>query len=321
MKRLGQSIAAAILAFLLFPTTANAATLIPVGRIVGLQLRDNCISVAAFDEAFGEQVKESGLKIGDIIVKINGIPVSSTEDVRALLDGSDTPIRLTLRRSNRELTLSVTPQSTPEGKRLGVYLRQGIAGVGTVTWFDPATQTFGALGHGVNDSNGCLLQMQEGSVFPAEILSVNKGKAGHPGQLKGSASNDASFGILTKNTPQGVFGRLNQSWQGVPVETASADQLHTGRATILSTVCGDTPKEYHVEIVKLYAPDKKDGRNMLLRITDPSLLEITGGIVQGMSGSPILQDGRLVGAVTHVLVNNPEMGYGIFIGNMLDAAA
>lgn len=320
MKRLGRSIAAAILVFFLFPATAEAATLIPVGRIVGLQLRDNCVSVAAFDEAFGEQAKESGLKIGDIIVKINNIPVSSTEDVRALLDGSDTPIRLTLRRSNRELTVSVTPQITTEGKRLGVYLRQGIAGVGTVTWFDPATQTFGALGHGVNDSNGVLLQMQEGSVFPAEILSVNKGKAGHPGQLKGSASNDASFGILTKNTPQGVFGRLNQSWQGVPVETASADQLHTGKATILSTVCGDTPKEYNVEIVKLYAPDKKDGRNMLLRITDPSLLEITGGIVQGMSGSPILQDGRLVGAVTHVLVNNPEMGYGIFIGNMLDAA-
>lgn len=321
MKRMGRVLAAAVLMIFLFPLRTEAASLIPVGRIVGLQLKDNCISIAAFDEALGEHAKQCGLKVGDTIIKINDIPVSSTEEIRSLLDETDGVLRLTLRRGSRELNVSIEPQETPEGKRLGVFLRQGIAGVGTVTWYDPTTQTFGALGHGVNDSSGTLLQMKEGAVFPAEILSVTKGKAGHPGALKGSASNDASFGTLTKNTPQGVFGRLHSGWQGRLIETASAEQLHTGKASILSTVCGDTPREYSVEIVKLYAPDKRDGRNMLLRITDPALLEITGGIVQGMSGSPILQDGRLVGAVTHVLVNNAEMGYGIFIGNMLDAAA
>jgi stage IV sporulation protein B len=152
-------------------------------------------------------------------------------------------------------------------------------------------------------------------------LSVKRGKCGDPGQLRGTVNAGKALGTVEKNAPQGVFGTLNTGWNGDALETAQRTQVHTGAATIRSTVTGDTPQEYSVEILKIYPGNRPEGRNMLLKITDPTLLNTTGGIVQGMSGSPIIQDGKLIGAVTHVLVNDPTTGYGIFIENMLDAAA
>lgn len=322
MKRLIPSIIHGLLITILLSAAVHADPLyIPVGRIVGLQLQDNTVSIAAFDEELGDQAKESGLKVGDSILMVNEMQIDSTDDVRQALEESEERVRLTIRRGSRQMEMTLSPEHTESGPRLGVYLRQGIAGVGTVTWYDPESGQFGALGHGVNNPGGCLMHMTRGDVFPAQIDSVTKGRAGSPGQLKGSTGSTAPCGELLRNTPQGVFGTVHEGWPGKPVAAAAADQLHIGSASILSTVRGQEPEEFTVEIVKLYPADRKDGRNLLLRVTDPALLETTGGIVQGMSGSPILQDGRLVGAVTHVLVNDPTMGYGIFIGNMLDAAA
>ena len=165
-----------------------------------------------------------------------------------------------------------------------------------------------------------VLRMKSGDAYDAAVLTVKKGKCGEPGQLKGTANTDTVIGELLRNTPQGVFGVTKRGWKGEPLPTASEEDIHTGEAAILSTVSGDTPREYSVEILKIYPKDRTDGRNLLLKVTDETLLEATGGIVQGMSGSPILQDGKLVGAVTHVLVNDPTTGYGIFIENMPDAA-
>ena len=162
--------------------------------------------------------------------------------------------------------------------------------------------------------------MTRGSVYQATVLSLRKGLAGTPGQLFGSALSPVSCGALLENTAYGVFGKLDALPGGSAVETAPAEAVHTGPAVIRSTVSGETVREYSVEILKIYPDPKQPGRNLLIRITDPGLLEITGGIVQGMSGSPILQDGKLIGAVTHVLVNQPDTGYGIFIENMLEAA-
>ena len=162
--------------------------------------------------------------------------------------------------------------------------------------------------------------MKSGDAYDAAVLTVKKGKCGEPGQLKGTANTDTVIGELLRNTPQGVFGVTKRGWKGEPLPTASEEDIHTGKAAILSTVSGDTPREYSVEILKIYPKDRTDGRNLLLKVTDETLLEATGGIVQGMSGSPIIQDGKLIGAVTHVLVNDPTTGYGIFIENMLDAA-
>jgi stage IV sporulation protein B len=163
--------------------------------------------------------------------------------------------------------------------------------------------------------------MDAGSVYAAKVASVRKGKAGKPGQLVGAVTAADPTGTLAKNTSQGVFGSVGAAFTGKAMPVASQNQIKAGSATILSTVNGQQPQAYSVEILKIYASCGNSERNMLLRVTDPALLETTGGIVQGMSGSPIIQDGKLVGAVTHVLVNDPTTGYGIFIENMLDAAA
>lgn len=320
MKRTAASVAFAMVLFLLLPVKAQAATLlIPVGKLIGLQLISDTVTVAAYDETFGGGAREAGLKIGDELLQINGNPITAPDDVAQHLTGG--PVTLTIRRGQKEATLSLTPVQTESGPRLGVYLRQGIGGIGTVTFFDPQTHLFGTLGHGVSDQRGNLLKMTQGSIFQAQIFAVKKGCAGVPGQLKGTAGDDQPYGTLLRNTPQGVFGTSPQGWKGEPLPTAEYEEIRQGPAVIRSTVGGEDVQEYSVEILKIYPETRPDSRNFLLKVTDPVLLETTGGIVQGMSGSPIVQNGRLVGAVTHVLVNDPTTGYGIYIGNMLDAAA
>ena len=303
------------------PLQARAARLlVPVGSVIGLQLQNEVLTVAAYDDVFGETARSAGLKIGDEIVDVNGCAVSCAEDVRALLREEESPVKLTVRRGNRMTSLSLTPKQTESGPRMGVYLRQGISGIGTVTFYDPESGLFGTLGHGVSDAAGALLHMTRGSVYEASVVSVKKGKTGDPGQLKGSAENGVPFGELLRNTPQGVFGTTRYGWPGEAVPTAEYGAIQPGPVRIRCQINTEKPREYSAEILKIYPETRTDGRNFLLKITDPDLLQCTGGIVQGMSGSPIIQDGKLVGAVTHVLVNDPTRGYGIFIENMLDAA-
>ena len=317
MKRIANW-TAAILILIVLPVSCRAAEmLVPVGRIIGLQLKSEAVTVAAFDDVLGREAKDAGLRIGDQILSVNGFPIREAEDVAEALEGR-TSVAVTVRRGSKETTLEIPLQTTADGKRLGVYLRQGIGGIGTITWYDPETGKFGALGHGVSDSSGALLRMTGGSAYDAFVESVKKGKAGAPGQLRGCA--DSACGELLRNTPQGVFGKTSQSWEGAPIPVAAYEEITPGQATIRATVQAGEPQDYSVEILKIYPRDRGDGRNLLLKVTDPRLLEATGGIVQGMSGSPILQDGKLIGAVTHVLVNDPTAGYGIFIENMLDAA-
>ena len=302
--------------------TANAAQmLIPVGQVVGLELADNTVTVASFDEELGENAQKAGLKVGDRILSVNGKTVQNADDVRYALDRADGAVKLTVQRNKKSDTLSIEPTVTSDGPKLGVYLKQGVTGVGTVTWYDPETKKFGTLGHGVNNARGELLQLVSGSVYKAAVASVRKGVCGTPGQLMGALKEATPMGSLYRNTNRGVFGTTETGWTGEAVPVGTASDVKAGPAAILSTVSGDTTREYSVEILKVYPNAGASGRNMLLRITDPELLAITGGIVQGMSGSPIIQDGKLVGAVTHVLVNDPTTGYGIFIENMLDAAA
>ncbi len=322
MKRLWNSIAFTMIFFFLLPLEAVAAEfLIPVGKVVGLQLSDDTVTVAAFDDSLGEQVKKTGLRIGDQIVNIDGQTVTCPEDVRSALSKCGDTVSLTVRRDGKTHSLQITPLAEEGSTRLGVYLRQGIAGVGTVTWYDPESGKFGTLGHGVSDPKGNVLHMTKGEAYDAEVVSVKKGKAGEPGQLKGRADPSKACGTLLRNTPQGVFGITKEGWAGEALPVASWQEVHTGSAVIRSNVQGNQVQEYSVEILKIYPEDRNDNRNLLLKVTDPALLSTTGGIVQGMSGSPIIQGGKIVGAVTHVLVNDPTMGYGIFIKNMLEAAA
>ena len=321
MKRITRFVTIFVLIFASLPLKAWAAEfLIPVGKVIGLQLQDERLTIAAYDDVLGACAREAGLKIGDEIMKIDSTSVESIADVKNALKQCGSQVSVTVRRGDRINTLRFSPRQTEDGPRLGIYLRQGIAGIGTVTFYDPDTGRFGTLGHGVSNARGQLLTMKEGCAYPARVQSVRKGKCGEPGQLKGDADVDCILGPLLKNTPQGVFGMTNTPFSGEALPTAAYSEICSGPAQIRSTVQEDQVQEYSVEILKIYPEDRSDGRNFLLKVTDPALLAATGGIVQGMSGSPIIQDGKLVGAVTHVLVNDPTKGYGIFIENMLDAA-
>ena len=296
-----------------------ADCLIPVGRVIGLELHNDIVTVAAYDDTL-TAAREAGIQIGDEILEIDDVVIDSAEDVRQALNHSDGAVDLLISRDGKECQLSLEPAVTSSGPKLGVYLRQGITGIGTVTYYDPDTETFGTLGHAVSDGKGAPLEMTRGSAYPAAVVSVQKGKAGQPGQLKGALRSEQLLGTLSGNTDRGVFGTAASAWEGEAIPVASYSEIQTGPAAIRSTVDESGPRDYSVEILKIYPQSRSDGRNLLIKVTDPDLLQTTGGIVQGMSGSPIIQDGKLVGAVTHVLVNQPDTGYGIFIENMLDAA-
>ena len=320
MKKITKYILCLLLCACCLPVNAQAKELIPGGQVIGLELRDNTVTVAAIDETLGSACRTAGISPGDRIVSIDGSPVRCAEDIRQILTRSHGSVTIVFKRGEKEQTVSVDPQITSSGPKLGLYLRQGVTGVGTVTWYDSDSGKFGTLGHGVGN-NGQLLKLASGHAYRARVTTVRKGRSGAPGQLMGSIESRTPIGELTANTAQGVFGIANSGWQGSAIPVADKNEIRTGSATIRSTVEGTSLQEYSVEILKIYPQDRAGGRNLLLRITDPELLALTGGIVQGMSGSPIIQDGKLVGAVTHVLVNDPTTGYGIFIENMLDAAA
>lgn len=321
MKIAFRRIATAVLCVYLLTTTAWAKELVPVGKVIGLELQDKQVVVAGFDEQQGAAAKAAGMLSGDVIQKIDNIQITCTEDVRKALQKSDGAVAVEICREGKTVLLQMKPVITKDGPKLGVYLRQGITGIGTVTWYDPESKQFGTLGHGVNDGSGNLLPMTEGRAYHAKVTTVKKGKCGEPGQLYGTIASPEPVGTLKANTQQGVFGSCEEGWEGQTIPVATMAEVKTGEAVIRANISGDAVREYSVKILKIYPKARANGRNLLLKVTDPALLETTGGIVQGMSGSPIIQDGKLIGAVTHVLVNDPTTGYGIFIENMLDAAA
>jgi len=322
MKKMMNRIAVVLLAFWLLPQSVDAARLLmPVGQVIGLVLEDNSVSVAAFDEELGDAAQAAGLRVGDQIIRIDDTDIRSADDIHTALAQSDGTVDVRVLREGKDKSLRLTPEISQDGPKLGIYLKQGVTGIGTVTWYDPESGAFGALGHGVNNPSGELLEMEQGTAYQAAVVSVKKGMVGTPGQLMGTLKSEMPIGALKKNTEQGVFGQTETGWQGICLPTAEIGQIRTGQAHIRANIQGNAVQEYSVEILKIYPHNRTNGRNMLLKVTDPALLEATGGIVQGMSGSPIIQDGKLIGAITHVLVNDPTMGYGIFIENMLEAAS
>jgi len=314
MKHFYRLAAAGLLALLLCGTAA-AQRLIPGGNTIGLSLHTDGVTVV---ELSGTLPKRAGLQQGDVIREINGKRVYDTAQVGAAVAASHgAPLTLGVLRDGEERSVTLSPLQTADGWRLGVYVRDSVSGVGTVTYYDPNDGSFGALGHGVNDGGSALLPLRCGSVLPSEVAAVSKGAAGTPGALQGAVCGRRQCGRILKNTPQGIFGTI-EPMDGAAVETAKNDEIHPGAATIRANVRGRQVEEFTVQIAAVYPNDSAD-RNLLLKVTDPTLLSLTGGIVQGMSGSPILQDGKLIGAVTHVLIDDPTEGYGIFIDNMLAA--
>ena len=303
----------------------TVSELIPVGQTVGVKLFSDGVLVVGFSD--GESpAKDCGLKEGDVITAICGQSLDTIEEFRQLLaENGEDAAALTVKRGSRTIELSAEPEKDEDGEyRLGAWVRDSMAGIGTMTFFDPQSGTFGALGHGVTDvDTGQLLPLDHGSIMNASVKAVKKGEHGAPGELKGDFDFARDSGTLYANTESGIFGKLSAqdaaALGGKAYSIAARDEVKTGSATILATVNGNETKEYAIEIEKVY-PASGASRNLLLRVTDEALLEKTGGVVQGMSGSAILQNGKLIGAVTHVLLDDSSRGYGIFIENMLDAA-
>lgn len=307
-------------------------TVIPLGRAVGIKMFSDGVLVVGLSEiatADGAQApaRACGLREGDIITHINSEEVDTIEEIQEILQSSgDEKLSIQAMRGDKKVQMTArAAQCTADGSyKLGAWIRDSMAGIGTMTFYDPNTGLFGALGHGISDvDTAMLMPLQSGSIMYAEVTDVEKGAAGAPGELHGAFKADSDLGELYSNTKSGVFGELaDTSLAGdiKPVEIASRSEVQVGKATILSNIAGNKVAEYEVEITRLYPENPNDTRNLMLKVTDQRLLIATGGIVQGMSGSPILQNGKLVGAVTHVLVNDPTQGYGILAENMLAQA-
>ena len=308
--------------------SAEGIRLIPSGETIGIHVDANGLLVVGIAEVETEKglcspAWDAGIRIGDFIVAIGAQKVSTIQELHASLASVAGDVAVRFLRDGREMQLTVHPVYVQDGEReLGLWLRTGISGLGTLTFVDPETQNFGALGHGVSDGDtGMLIPLKEGSIGEANVDSIHRGEKGRPGELKGSLGLDTPIGDITSNTSYGIYGTLSGDMRigNDAVCICSLQTLHCGPAVILSDISGAIAA-YDVEISRIY-PDGNGGKDLLITVTDDTLIALTGGIVQGMSGSPILQDGYLAGAVTHVLVNDPTRGYGIGIERMLTAAA
>ncbi len=299
---------------------------IPCGIPFGIKMYTDgvlVVSMSDVDTSTGpfNPARSAGIKTGDVIVSIDGKTVTTTEQVADIVEESGgKTMTFHIRRDNIAFDIRFTPALSVNENRwkAGLWVRDSSAGIGTLTFFDPESEIFGGLGHAVCDvDTGEILPIASGEIVPAKIYSVVKGAAGTPGELRGGFE-AGSLGNLQINGETGIYGNLSTmpvDGQAVPV--AMKQQVHTGQAQVLTTINGTTPKLYDIQIDQVRYNDSSPTRNMVVVITDPELLEETGGIVQGMSGSPILQDGMLVGAVTHVFVNDPTKGFAIFAENML----
>lgn len=314
-------------------------TLLACGMPVGIYLHTDGVLVlgcGSFALSGGGTAcpAENILRTGDYITRVNGQEVYEKEDIiAAVQEAGEAPVTLTIRRKTATTVVSVTPRRSADGSfLLGVWIRDDTAGIGTMTYVNPATLEYGALGHGITDGDtGKLFSISDGTVYPAEILSVIKGEAGDPGELVGmlQRSEEQVLGSIRKNTGFGIFGSLGSASESrflnelldsgeylYPI--GLRQEIELGPATILCGFDG-TVKEYDIEIEKVTL-GADDNKGISIRVTDPELIAKTGGIVQGMSGSPIIQNGKLVGAVTHVLIRDPLRGYGTFIEEMLAAS-
>lgn len=331
-KKRAALICAAMLAALMtlnsFPAYGAGAEmeLIPGGMTFGVQLSTKGVLIVGLSEfrASGKTVSpaaQAGVEVKDILYEIDGTGVNSADEVTSIIEGSSgETLVFSVMRNGRRMKFSVTPVLCDDGKcKAGIAVRDSSAGIGTVTFIDPSSGLFAGLGHGICDvDTGALMPMRSGNVSGVTVSGVKKGRAGVPGELKGYF-NAEKKGTLIGNTEAGVYGIFSDVPSGMtgPIPIAGKNETERGEAYIYCTVEGNKTEKYKIQIVKI-TDRKSNSKNFVIELVDERLIAKTGGIVQGMSGSPIIQNGKLVGAVTHVMINDPRQGYGIFIENMLE---
>lgn len=295
------------------------------GTPFGIKMFSDGVMVVGFTEiptqkGYVSPAKIAGLELGDVIVKINGQTVKTNDDVEDMILSAQSGMEIVFRRNNQEKTVNITPvlDKNTGTLRTGMWVRDSCAGVGTMTFYDVNSGMFAGLGHGIKDSDTQKnIPLLTGEIVPVDIVGITKSHNGQAGELKGAFTTDFAMGRVYANLENGVYGSVFNPSNENMMPIASPSEVVVGQAQILTTVNSSQPQYYDIVIEKITLTTSDQNKNMVIRITDEALLEQTGGIVQGMSGSPIIQNGKLIGAVTHVFVNQVERGYAVFASNMV----
>lgn len=305
----------------------------PGGISIGVKINNKGALVVGYsDISTHEGLSESpgkvaGIELGDIIEEVNGENIETCSDlISKVKTCRNDEMTVKILRGNSELTKKISLIKEDNEYKIGLWVRDSTAGIGTLTFYDKDSKTFGALGHPITDGDtNVSFNIKSGTLLRSSVLSIKKGERGNPGEIKGLFINEnESIGNIEKNTNSGIYGDasvelINPNFNKA-MTVAYRDEIKEGHAQIITTVEDGGAKAYDIEILKLLPQDEPGSKSMIIKIVDPVLLEKTGGIVQGMSGSPIIQNGKIIGAVTHVLINKPDVGYGIYIEWMLQDA-
>lgn len=321
MKKFKKSLTFLLLVFTMFPNIAFAYSdyLIPGGENVGIEVRSKGVLVVGLYEVNNTSpASKAGIKIGDTIIKVNKDTVSNIEELTEKIKNK-TNVQLTYLRDQKQYETKLELITVEGVSKTGLYVKDTITGVGTLSFIDPNTKLYGALGHEITESNtGMMLEVKSGNIYKSSVLNIERSENGNPGSKIADLKLENEQGNIKENTIKGIFGEYTSELPNKKqYKVAEKENVKIGKATILTVLDGSEVKEYNINILKINYSDTK---NILFEITDDNLLEKTGGIIQGMSGSPIIQGDYIIGAVTHVVVDNPKRGYGIFITNMLEEA-
>ena len=303
----------------------------PIGRCIGLKLYTNGVLVIGMSEITGldgknyKPYEKSGITEGDMIKSINGNEIKNTNELVNILNSSNgNELSIKYEKNNEEIYTTIKPVLTKNGYMIGLWVRDAAAGIGTLTYYDESTSRFGALGHGIIDvDTDKLLHISNGQIVTTQIISIVKAKQDNPGEIRGIIDNGTEIGQISSNTNIGIYGNVTNkkyidSIKTNEIPVANRNQIKKGKAKIMCELENNKVQEYEIEIKKIYkSSSNEDNKNMLIKVTDPNLLNITGGIIPGMSGSPIIQNGKFIGAVTNVLLNDPTTGYAIFADSMI----
>lgn len=300
---------------------------VPVGKIIGLKLYINGVLVVGLSEIEDmnnnliRPYEQCDIKEGDSILKINDADVECIKDLKEVVNNSKGKnLNVTLLRDGNIINSNILPVKTSNKEyKLGLWVKDAATGVGTITFYEPKSKSFAVLGHGINDNDtGNLINIDYGELVTSRIISIKKGENGNPGEVRGTILNQKKIGNVFKNTQFGIYGTM-ENLTSINIDStktlkvASRDEIKQGEAKILCAIDNDNiAKEYSIEIEKIYLENNSTNKSMLIRVTDENLINATGGIIRGLSGAPIIQNGKFIGAVTNVLVSNPEIGYGIF---------
>ena len=326
LKKFKKSIFLLLLFLTIFPINVLAYSdrIIAGGQNIGISLNsDGVLIVGTYEVNNTSPAKEAGLKTGDIIEKINGNKISSIEDMANEINKiKDENIKITYKRDTKEKETNLKLYKDENNiYKTGLYVKDSVTGIGTLTFIDPNTKKFGALGHEIQEqSTGKIFDIKDGSIFTSKVTGVLPSTDGNPGEKKAEYDKNNTTGDVDENTIRGIFGDYTAQINNAKTyHVAKPNEVKKGKAKILTVLNGTEVKEYDINIIQINDTKQKT-KNFVFEITDKDLLDKTGGIIQGMSGSPIIQGDNIIGAVTHVVVNNPQKGYGIFITNMLDEA-